>query len=179
MQITPDQGKFLSLLVTIIGAVNTIEIGVFTGYSSICVAQALPPHGKMIACDVSEEWTSVARQYWHEAGVAEKIDLRLAPASETLDALKKEGKENSFDFVFIDADKENLLRYYEQSLSLVRRGGIIAIDNTLRHGDVLKTSMSDPRLSATRAFNDALIADARVDALLLPVWDGLSLAVKK
>ena len=179
MQITPDQGKFLSLLIKMIGAVNTIEIGVFTGYSSICVAQSLPPHGKIIACDVSEKWTSVARRYWKEAGLAEKIDLRLAPAVETLALLQKEGRDNFFDFVFIDADKENLLQYYERSISLVRSGGVIAIDNTLRNGDVLNTSSTDSRIVATRALNDAVIADSRVDTILLPVWDGLTLAVKR
>jgi len=179
MQITADQGKFFSLLIRLVGAENTIEIGVFTGYSSLCVAQALPANGKIVACDVSEEWTSVARRYWKAAGVESKIDLRIAPASETLQHLLDDGKENFFDFVFIDADKENLDLYFEQSLRLIRRGGLIAIDNTLRNGDVLDRSSFDPRVIATRALNDKLTNDHRIEATLLPVWDGLTLAVKK
>jgi caffeoyl-CoA O-methyltransferase len=179
MQITADEGKFLSLLVRLLNAVNTIEIGVFTGYSSICVAQALPPHGRIVACDISEEWTSIARRYWKEAGVERKIDLRIAPAADTLRSLADEGKTGFFDFAFIDADKELLDVYYEQTLHLLRPGGLIAIDNTLRHGDVLRNDTADPRLAATRALNDKLIGDARVEVALLPVWDGLTLAMKK
>jgi predicted O-methyltransferase YrrM len=178
MQISPDQGKFFSLLIKIIRAVNTIEIGVFTGYSSLCVALALPENGKIIACDVSEEWTSIARRYWKEAGIAHKIDVRIAPAVETLQQLLNEGKENFFDFVFVDADKENLDRYYEFSLRLIRPGGVIAIDNTLRNGEVLNSSSTDPRVIATRALNDKLIADTRVDISLLPIADGITLVVK-
>ena len=179
MQISADQGKFLSLLIHLIGAVNTIEIGVFTGYSSLCVAQALPSNGKIIACDVNEEWTSVARRYWNEAGVAHKIDLRITPAANTLHQLIKEGKENFFDFVFIDADKENLDVYYELSLRLIRPNGLIAIDNTLRNGEVLNPASSDQRVVVTRALNDKLISDNRVEVCLLPIADGLTLAVKK
>ncbi len=179
MQITADQGKFLSLLVRLMGAVHALEIGVFTGYSSICVAQALPSNGKMIACDVSEEWTSIARRYWKEAGVAHKIDLCIAPAVHTLNQLLEEGKENFFDFAFIDADKENLDTYYELSLRLIRRNGLIAIDNTLRNGEVLNSSSSDQRVIVTRALNDKLVTDSRVEMCLLPTADGLTLAVKR
>ena len=179
MQITADQGKFLSILVKSIGAVNTIEIGVFTGYSSICVAKVLPPNGRIVACDVSNEWTSIARLYWKEAEVESKIDLRIAPAIKTLNQLLKEGKENSFDFVFIDADKENLDVYYELSLRLIRQNGIIAIDNTLRNGEVLNTSSTDQRVIITRALNDKLINDTRIDMCLLPIADGLTIAVKR
>lgn len=179
MQITADQGKFLSLLIHLLGAVNTIEVGVFTGYSSLCVAQALPSNGKIVACDVSAEWTSVARRYWKEAGVETKIDLRIAPAEQTLQRLLDDGKDNFFDFAFIDADKENLDLYFEQTLKLIRRRGLIVIDNTLRNGEVLEQSSADPRVAATRALNDKLIMDDRIEATLLPVWDGLTLAVKK
>lgn len=178
MQISPDQGKFFSFLMHLIRAVNTIEIGVFTGYSSLCVAQALPPHGKIIACDVNEEWTTIARRYWKEAGVEQNIDLRIAPAAETLRQLIKEGKENFFDFVFIDADKENLDIYYELSLRLIRPGGLIAIDNTLRNGEVLNDASADPRVVATRSLNDKLIQDARVEICLLPMADGVTLVLK-
>jgi predicted O-methyltransferase YrrM len=178
MQITSEQGKFLSLLVQLIGAVNTIEIGVFTGYSSICVAQALPAKGKIIACDVNEEWSAVARRYWSKAGVAQKIDLRLEPAVNTLHHLIKDGKENFFDFVFIDADKENLDTYFELSLKLIRAKGVIAIDNTLRNGEVLNPSSHDQRVIVTRALNDKLINDDRVVVSLLPIADGLTLAMK-
>ena len=179
MQITSEQGTFLSLLVKLIRAVNTIEIGVFTGYSSLCVAQALPSNGKIIACDVSDEWTSIARRYWNEAGITHKIDLRIAPAVSTLHQLLKEEKEKFFDFVFIDADKENLDVYYELSLRLIRPNGLIAIDNTLRSGEVLNPSSSDRRVIVTRELNDKLIADSRVEVCLLPIADGLTLVVKR
>lgn len=179
MQIAPDQGKFFSLLMKLIGAVNTIEIGVFTGYSSLCVARELPPHGKIIACDISEEWTSIARRYWKEAGVEQKIDLRIAPAADTLRQLINEGKENFFDFVFVDADKENLDIYFELSLRLTRQHGVIAVDNTLRNGEVLNPSSSDQRVIVTRALNDKLISDPRIDVCLLPIADGVTLAVKR
>lgn len=178
MQISPDQGKFFSLLMRLIHAENTIEIGVFTGYSSLCVAQSLPPHGKIIACDVSEEWTSVARRYWAEAGVAHKIDLRLAPAEETLRNLLDEGKYNFFDFIFIDADKERIDIYYELSLLLLRPNGVIAIDNTLWEGKVMDPSVIDPRVSAIRELNIKLISDTRVEVCMLPIADGVTLVLK-
>jgi predicted O-methyltransferase YrrM len=179
MQITADQGKFLALLVGLIGAVNTIEIGVFTGYSSLCVAQALPQNGKIVACDVHKEWTSVAQRYWKLAGVANKIELRISPAVETLRSLVHEGKESFFDFIFIDADKENLDVYYELSLTLVRKRGLIAVDNTLRNGEVLNTSSGDLRVIATKALNEKLMNDQRAEISLLPAWDGLTLVMKK
>ncbi len=179
MQIAADQGKFLALLVQLIGAVNTLEIGVFTGYSSICVAQALPAHGKIVACDTSEEWTSVAKRYWKEAGVAQKIDLRISPALETLERLEREGKQGFFDFVFIDADKLNLPVYYEHSLRLIRPRGLIAIDNVLRGGNVADRSVHDEETAVTRALNDALVKDPRIEMCMLGIADGLTLAMKK
>src|SRR4029079_7001473 len=146
----------------------------FTGYSSISVALALPPDGRIIACDVSEEWTSVARKYWEKAGVASKIELRLGPAVETLDALLAKGEAGRFDFVFIDADKTNYLAYYERCLKLLRQGGLIAVDNTLWSGDVANPANDKPDTVALRAFNDALHRDERVDLALLPIGDGLT-----
>ncbi len=137
MQISPDQGQFMALLIHLIAATRTIELGVYTGYSSLCVALALPPNGRLIACDINEEWTSIARRYWAEAGVSHKVDLRLAPAMETLDKLLAEGLTGTFDFVFIDADKENYEEYYERSLRLLRPGGLIAVDNVLWSGRVV------------------------------------------
>lgn len=179
MQISPEQGQFMSLLVRLIGARRAIEIGVFTGYSSICVATALPADGELIACDVSEEWTTMARRYWQEAEVAHKIALRLAPALDTLDALLRDGRENSFDFVFIDADKVNYRHYYERSLKLVRPGGLIVVDNVLWGGSVADPHDHEPNTVAIRAFNEALHRDERVDLSLLPVGDGLTLARKR
>src|SRR5437899_717009 len=143
MQISPEQGQFMGLLMRLMSARRTIEVGVFTGYSSISVALALPEDGKIVACDVSEEWTSVARRYWREAGVAYKIELRLRPALETLDALLAEGRAGAFDFAFIDADKANYSNYYERCLRLIRPGGLIAIDNVLWHGDVIRLEKQD------------------------------------
>src|SRR5258708_2914895 len=153
MQISPEQGQFMGLLIRLLGARMTLEVGVFTGYSSISVALALPEDGKIIACDVSEEYTSVARRYWREAGVEHKIDLRLGPAVETLDALAAQSKANSFDFAFIDADKENYDHYYECALKLLRPGGLIVIDNVLWHGAVLDESIQDTDTVAIRALN--------------------------
>jgi predicted O-methyltransferase YrrM len=178
MQISPDQGQFMALLVQMLGARRTIEIGVFTGYSALSVALALPPDGKVIACDVSEEWTSIGRKHWQKAGVAAKIDLRLAPALETLDQLLAAGGAGQYDFAFIDADKGNYLAYYERCLSLLRRGGLIAIDNTLWSGRVADPAVTEGDTVAIRAFNDALHADKRIALSLLPVGDGLTLALK-
>jgi len=178
MQISPEQGQFMALLVQLLGARRTIEIGVFTGYSALSVALALPAHGRIIACDVSEEWTSIARKYWDKAGVSAKIDLRLAPALETLDQLVASGGAGGYDFAFIDADKGNYLAYYERCLALMRRGGLIAIDNTLWSGKVADASDTESDTQAIRAFNDALHADKRVALSLLPVGDGLTLALK-
>lgn len=179
MQISPEQGQFMALLVQLLGAEKTLEIGVFTGYSSLAVALTLPPTGKIVACDVSEEYTSVARRYWQAAGVADKIELRLAPALETLDALLASGQAETFDFVFIDADKENYLNYYERSLLLVRRGGLIAIDNVLWGGKVADPDVHDASTQAIRAFNERLHADERVTFSLVPIGDGLTLALKR
>jgi caffeoyl-CoA O-methyltransferase len=179
MQVSPEQGQLMGLLIRLLGARKTIEVGVFTGYSSISVALALPPDGRVIACDVSEEWTSVARAYWREAGVDTRIELRLRPALETLDSLLAEGSAGSFDFAFIDADKENYSGYYERCLKLLRPGGLIAVDNVLWHGDVLDSSKQDADTRAIRAFNAQLHEDERIWLSLLPVGDGLTLALKK
>ena len=179
MQIGADQGQFMGLLAKLIGAKRCIEIGVFTGYSSISVALALPPDGKIIACDVSEEWTSVARKYWEKAGVASKIELRLGPAVETLDALLAKGEAGKFDFVFIDADKGNYLNYYERCLKLVRTGGLMLFDNTLWSGEVANPENQKEDTVALRALNDALHRDDRIDVSLLPIGDGVTLARKR
>jgi predicted O-methyltransferase YrrM len=179
MQISPEQGQFMDMLVRLIGAKRTLEVGVFTGYSSTTVALALPEDGRIIACDVSDEYTSVARRYWREAGVEHKIDLRLGPAVETLDALLAQSQANSFDFAFIDADKENYDHYYECALKLVRPGGLIAIDNVLWHGRVLDDSIQDTDTRAIRALNDKLHQDERVWLSLIPVGDGMTLACKR
>ncbi|WP_414517297.1 class I SAM-dependent methyltransferase [Nostoc sp. PCC 9305] len=179
MQISPEQGQFMSLLVQLIGAKKTLEVGVFTGYSSLSVALALPADGKIIACDVSEEFTAIARRYWQEAGVADKIDLRLAPALETLDELLATGQAETFDFAFIDADKENYDGYYERSLQLVRPGGLIAIDNVLWSGQVADEQNQDESTQAIRALNEKLHHDERVTLSLVPIADGLTLAIKR
>lgn len=179
MQIAPEQGQFMALLVQLMGARRALEIGVFTGYSSLCVALALPPGGELIACDVSEAWTAVARRYWAEAGVAGKIDLRLAPALDTLDNLLAEEHAGTFDFVFIDADKTNYERYYERALALLRSGGLIAVDNVLWSGRVADSSVQDEDTVAIRAFNEKLHRDERVSVSLVPIGDGLTLAWKR
>lgn len=179
MQIAPDQGQFMALLVQLLGATKTLEIGVFTGYSSLCVALALPPDGKIVACDVSEEFTTVARRYWEAAGVADKIDLRLAPALETLDELLAAGQAETFDFAFIDADKGNYEGYYERSLQLIRPGGLIAIDNVLWSGRVADPQEQEKNTEVIRAFNKKLHHDERVILSLVPIADGLTLALKR
>jgi predicted O-methyltransferase YrrM len=179
MQIGPDQGALLALLVRLIGAKRTLEIGTFTGYSALAVAQALPKDGKVIACDVSEEWTSIARRYWQEAGLADRIDLRLGPAAETLKALLDGGGAGGFDFAFIDADKSSYDTYYELCLKLIRPNGLIAIDNVLWSGAVVDEKKRDADTTALRALNLKIRDDARVDAALLTVGDGLMLARKR
>jgi predicted O-methyltransferase YrrM len=179
MQIGADQGQFMALLVKLIGARRTIEIGTFTGYSALAVASALPADGKLICCDVSEEWTSVARRYWQEAGVAGRIELRLAPATDTLAALLKQGGAETFDFAFIDADKANYDAYYEACLKLLRRGGAIALDNTLWSGKVADPDVHDEDTDALRAINAKIRDDGRVDACLLTVGDGVMLVRKR
>ncbi len=179
MQISPEQGQLMALLVKFGGVRRAIEIGVFTGYSALAVALALPPDGKLIACDVSEEYTAIARRYWAKAGVADRIDLRLAPALETLEALLSAGEAGSFDLVFIDADKSNYDAYYERSLQLVRTGGLIAIDNVLWYGRVADPTVTDNRTEKIRSLNAKLHQDDRIDLSLIPIGDGLSLARKR
>ena len=179
MQISPEQGQFMQLLVKALGIRRAIEVGVFTGYSSLCVALAMPDDGRIIACDVSEEWTEVARRYWKQAGVDHKIQLRLAPAIETLDTMLVNGLANSFDFAFIDADKISYRGYYERALALLRPNGLIAIDNTLWNGNVADESDQSNDTRAIREFNSLLQSDQRVDISLLPLGDGLTLALKR
>jgi caffeoyl-CoA O-methyltransferase len=178
MQISPEQGQLMALLVKLIGARKAIEIGVFTGYSALTVALALPPDGKLIACDVSDEYTRIGRSFWEQAGVAHKIDLRLAPALQTLDALLAEGAAGTFDFAFVDADKSSYDAYYERSLTLLRAGGLIAIDNVLWGGAVAKPADSDDT-RALQALNTTVYRDERVDIAMLPIGDGLTLARKR
>jgi caffeoyl-CoA O-methyltransferase len=179
MQIAPEQGQFMSLLVQLLGATRALEIGVFTGYSALWVAMALPPKGKLIACDINEEWTSIARRYWDEAGVAEKIDLKLAPALKTMDGLLARGAGQSYDFVFIDADKESYIDYYERAIRLLRPGGLILVDNVLWSGKVADANARDASTTALREFNKRLHRDERITLCMLPVADGLTLAIKR
>ena len=179
MQIGPEQGQFMALLVQLLGARRTLELGVFTGYSSLAVALALPPDGRVVACDVSEEWTAIARRYWAEAGVARKIELRLGPALATLDALLADGQAGSFDFAFIDADKGNYDHYYERALRLVRPGGLIAIDNVLSGGRVADPAAQGESVAAIRALNAKLHHDERIALSLVPIGDGLTLALRR
>jgi caffeoyl-CoA O-methyltransferase len=179
MQIGPEQGQFMRLLVELIGAKRTIEIGTFTGYSALSVAMALPKDGKLIACDISEDYTAIARRYWAEAGLAERIDLRLAPALKTLDGLIAKGGAGTFDFAFIDADKEGYDGYYERCLTLLRPGGLIAIDNVLWDGNVVDDSDQSPDTRAIRALNAKMLKDDRVTISLIPIGDGLMLARKR
>jgi predicted O-methyltransferase YrrM len=179
MQISPEQGQFMALLVELIGAKRTIEVGTFTGYSALVVALALPAEGRVIACDVSEEFTAMARRYWAKAGIANKIDLRLAPANETLDKLLAAGEAGRFDFAFIDADKENYVGYYERCLKLVRAGGLIAVDNVLWDGKVADPAVDDKDTRTIRALNDQMKSDERVSLTMVPISDGLTLARKR
>ncbi|HTR19500.1 MAG TPA: class I SAM-dependent methyltransferase [Gemmatimonadales bacterium] len=179
MQIGADQAAFFALLVRLLGARRALEIGTFTGYSALAIAGALPPDGRLIACDVSEEWTAIARRYWAQAGVADRIDLRIAPALATLAALEREGAAGSFDFVFIDADKPAYDAYYEACLRLVRPGGLIAIDNMLWSGAVVDPTRQDPDTLAIRSLNQKIRDDTRVDACLVSIGDGVMLARRR
>jgi predicted O-methyltransferase YrrM len=179
MQISPEQGQFMALLVQLMGAVKTIDVGVFTGYSSLCVAMALPPEGRVVACDVNREWTQTARRYWEEAGVADKIDLRLSPAVQTLNDLISGGEGGSFDFIFIDADKESYDTYYERALTLLRPGGLIAIDNVFWEGEVADPGVQDEETLAIRELNQKLHDDKRITLSMVPIADGLTLALKR
>ncbi len=179
MQIAPEQAQFLALLVRLTGARRTLDVGVFTGYSALAVARALPEDGRVLALDVSEEWTAIAQRYWREAGVEDRVDLRIAPALETLDALLASDGSGTFDFAFIDADKENYAAYYERSLELMRPGGVIAVDNVLWSGSVADPADTRPDTEAIRSFNEHLHRDERIDLSMVPIADGLTLAVKR
>ena len=179
MQISPEQGQFMALLAQLMGAKKTLEIGVFTGYSALAVALALPDDGKVIACDISEEYTAIAKDFWERAGVSEKIDLRIAPALETLEKLITEGETGSFDLAFIDADKRNYENYYERALILLRPGGLILIDNVLWSGKVLDPTITDKQTQAIREFNRKLYQDSRISLSLIAIADGLTLALKR
>jgi caffeoyl-CoA O-methyltransferase len=179
MQISPEQGRFMAWLVQCLGARRCIEIGVFTGYSSLAVASALPQDGLLVACDVNEEYTNVARRYWARAGVAERVELRLGPALDSLEALLGGGAAGSFDFAFIDADKESHRAYYERCLELSKPGGVIAVDNALWGGKVARPSVDDAETRAIRELNEFARSDARVSTSLVSIGDGLLLARKK
>ena len=179
MQISPEQGQFMALLARLTDARRCLEVGVFTGYSSLAVALALPDDGRIVACDLSEEWTAIARRYWAEAGVAGRIDLRLAPALDTLDALVAAGGAGTYDLAFIDADKTAYLDYYERALLLLRPGGLLMTDNTLWSGRVADPEVGDADTVALRHYNEHLHRDARVDLSLVPIGDGLTLARKR
>jgi predicted O-methyltransferase YrrM len=179
MQISPDQGQFMALLARLIAARRCLEIGTFTGYSALAVALALPPDGRVVCCDVSEEFTAIARRAWAGAGVAGKIALHIGPARATLDEFREGGQRGSFDFAFIDADKENYDHYYEAALELVRPGGLIAIDNVLWSGAVADVKRQDADTAALRALNLKLHDDQRIDLSMLPIGDGLTLARKR
>jgi caffeoyl-CoA O-methyltransferase len=179
MQISPVQGQLMALLTRLTRARRCVEVGTFTGYSALCVALALPEDGRIVCCDVNEEWTAIARRYWREAGVAAKIELRLAPALDTLDQLRKAGGEGSFDLAFIDADKKNYDGYYERVLALLRRNGAMLIDNVLWGGSVTDPGKNDPDTAALKALNAKIHADQRVDLSMLPVGDGLTLVRKR
>jgi caffeoyl-CoA O-methyltransferase len=176
MQITHDEGELLTMLVRLTGAAFAVEVGVFTGYSSICIARGLNPGGRLLACDVSEEWTSVARRYWERAGLDDRIDLRLAPAAETLRAVPVE---ETVDFAFIDADKSGYPTYYEELVPRMRPGGLIVLDNVLRGGRVVDPSAQDADDRAIRQINDTITADSRVQSVMLPLRDGVTLARKR
>ena len=176
MQIAPEQGTFLRLLVAAMGARRAVEVGTFTGYSAICIARGLAPGGRLLCCDVSAEWTAVARRYWEKAGVADRIDLRLAPAAETLRALTGEPV---LDFGFIDADKTGYPVYYEEVLRRLRPGGVIAVDNVLWSGEVVRARNRDADTRAIRRFNDLVAADERVDSVMTPIADGITLVRKR
>lgn len=179
MQIAPEQGQFMRLLVELIGAAKILEIGVFTGYSSISLALALPEQGRITACDINEDYTATARRYWQLAGVEDKIDLYLAPALDTLDKLIAEGHSGTYDMAFIDADKTSYDGYYERTLALLRTGGLLLIDNVLWNGQVVDSAFADEDTEAIRRLNEKIHADSRVSISLLPIADGLTLALKR
>ena len=175
MQISPEQGQFMALLVKIVGARRCLEVGTFTGYSALACALALPADGELVALDISEEWTSIGRRYWVDAGVSDKVHLKLGPAGESLRRLRREGGDGTFDFMFIDADKAGYADYLEQGVHLVRAGGLIAIDNVLWGGAVADPGITDMDTAALRKLNDELHKDARFDLSMVPIGDGLTL----
>jgi len=179
MQIAPEQGAFMAMLVELTGARQCLEVGTFTGYSSTAVALALPPDGHLLCCDVSQEWTDIARRYWREAGVDDRVELRLGPGLETLDDLLAAGREGSYDFAFVDADKEGYDGYYERLLRLLRPGGLVAFDNVLWGGEVIDPAADDPAGRAVAALNEKLRTDERVSLAMLPIADGVTLARKR
>jgi len=179
MQIAPEQGQFMSLLVELLSVKKAIEIGTFTGYSALCMAMAMPEDGRLICCDINRQWTAIGEPYWQEAGVRDRIDLRIAPAMKTLEDMLRQGLSNSLDLAFIDADKENYLNYYQACLTLVRPGGLLIFDNTLWNGDVADPGKVDAETQAIRDLNDQLHRDDRVSLSLLPVGDGLTLVRKR
>ncbi len=179
MQISPEQGQFMSLLIKLMGATRAIEIGTFTGYSSICIASAMPENGKLVCCDISPQWTDIAEKYWVLAGLENKIDLYIQPAEQTLQMLLDDGAERSFDFIFIDADKQNYIMYYEMALRLLRKGGMIAVDNTLWSGAVADPENTEAGTRAIRRFNEMIKNDDRVSQSLLTIGDGLTLILKE
>ncbi|PSB56121.1 class I SAM-dependent methyltransferase [Chamaesiphon polymorphus] len=180
MQISPEQGQLMGLLVQLLGAKKCLEIGVFTGYSSLSVALNLPDEGRIIACDVSDEFTAIARKYWQAAGVSDKIDLQIAPALDTLDRLIANGEAGTFDFAFIDADKNNYSAYYDRCFELIRQGGLILVDNVLWYGRVVDPAMNDDkRTRSIKQINEQIYHDERVQISLIPIGDGLTIARKK
>ncbi|MCX5963711.1 MAG: class I SAM-dependent methyltransferase [Cyanobacteria bacterium] len=179
MQISPDQGQLIALLIRLMSARRVLEIGVFTGYSSLTIALALPTDGVLVACDISEEYTAIAKRYWRQAGVQSKIDLHIAPALETLDSLLQSGQAETFDFAFVDADKANYCNYYDRALKLLRPGGLMAIDNVLWSGRIADPQSTDKIVQTMRIFNEKVAQDDRVQVSLLPLGDGITLALKK
>jgi caffeoyl-CoA O-methyltransferase len=179
MQISPEQGQFMSLLIKLTGAKRAIEIGTFTGYSSICVASAMPDDGELICCDISPQWTDIAEKYWAQANLENKISLFTQPAELTLQKLIDDEQQSSFDFIFIDADKQNYIQYYEMALTLLKKGGMIAVDNTLWSGAVADPENVEPGTQAIRRFNQMVKEDMRVSKSLLPIGDGLTLILKE
>jgi caffeoyl-CoA O-methyltransferase len=179
MQIAPEQGAFMALLVELTGARRCLEVGTFTGYSSTRIALAMPPDGSLVCCDISREWTDVARRYWERAGVADKIELRLGPALDTMDAMLTEGLGGSFDFAFLDADKDHYPEYSDRLIALLRPGGLLAIDNVFWGGEVVNPEADDVSVRAIRQMNQSLAEDARVSLAMVPIADGLTLARKR
>lgn len=179
LQIPPDQGQLMALLVKLMGAKRILEIGTYMGFSALSMALALPENGYLLTCDINQDWTDVARRYWEKAGVADRIELRIAPALETMNALLAEGQEQSFDLIFIDADKPNYCAYYEAGLRLLRRGGLVILDNVLWKGRVADEREQDPDTVALRAINTLIYQDQRVDASIIPIGDGMTIARKR